>query len=164
MVLARLSCSMTPRPVILLALLVLVALAGCAQAPGLVDGPEASGPGGPADGGPGDTSVFVDDEPEAPETLTAESAAAYVVASEEHHRRVAILQAAEVDVTEIGVSCEATDVVERGDGYEVVVDCGFWYEFQDGDAVGIADGAPYTATYVVDETSIERVGEEPALG
>ena len=164
MVVARLHGGMTRQTVTLVALLVLVALAGCVQAPGLVDGPEASGPGGQADGGPGDTSVLVDDEPERPETLTAESAAAYVVAYEEHHRRLAILQSAEVDVTDIGVVCEATDVAARGDGYEVAVDCGFWYEFEDGDAVGIADGVPYTATYVVTASSLSRVGEDPALG
>ena len=131
------------------------------------DGGSAGGDGpGPArdDDHRSDVSAPGDDAPTPPATLTTGTAVASTEAAEEHHRGVAILRAAVLDVTEVSVTCTAVEVAETGDGYEVVVACGFSSEFQDGDVVGVADGVPYEATYVVDETSIGRVGEEPALG
>ena len=153
-----LGLAMSRHPLVPLAVLALVTLGGCLQVAGL---PETADLGGPAAGGPaGPSSPGPDGAPEHPGTLTADTAAAYVEAYEEHHREVTVLREAEVDVTDVSVDCTATDVVATGDGYEVTVDCGFSYEFEDGDTVGIADGVPYQATYVVDESSIGRVGEE----
>ena len=63
------------------------------------------------------------------------------------------------DVVRVGTRCRV-ETVEGIDGsLAVTVACGHWYEFERGDPVGIADGAPYSVTHVVGDGGVERTGE-----
>lgn len=124
------------------------------------DDPATSGLAGGVGNVGGGSAPGPEAYPEPPATLTAGSVGAYVAAYEEVYREVYILQHATVDVTEVGVDCTPVSVSAVGDDFRVVVECGSWYEFEDGDHQGIADGAGYTAVYVVGPERIERLDGE----
>ena len=148
---------------LLASLVVLLGLTGCLGVAGQGGSPVSPAVGdGPADP-TGGTEPADGTTPTPPAPLTAESAAAYAVALETDYREVRILRTTTVDVTNVDVRCEPASTAASGDGYEVEVACGFSNEFRDGGAVGIADGVPYVATYLVTPDSVERLGEEPTL-
>lgn len=67
------------------------------------------------------------------------------------------------DVVRLGITCDVETVDPVDDTYAVTVSCGHWYEFQTGDTIGIADGAPYAVTHVVSDGGIERTGNREFL-
>ncbi|WP_380676295.1 hypothetical protein [Salinigranum sp. GCM10025319] len=103
--------------------------------------------------------------PDRPPTLNEETAAAYVADYEEVYRHNTIVEDPGEGVErirEVVVGAGPVSVSERDDGYEVVVSVGFYYTFGDdgsGQPTGIADGRPYEATYFVNETTTERLGD-----
>lgn len=134
---------MNPAPAAVIALLVLVA--GCT----------APGTGPVTDGDPVSVRAF----PSFPTDLTPDAAGAYAAEVEEAYRHNAILATADVEViTSISVGCHPSTVTAVGDGYRVTVDCGFGWMFEDEGSAGVADGAPYRATYWVGGRLVERVG------
>ena len=100
--------------------------------------------------------------PDRPPELTEETAGPYVAEYEEVYRYNAIVEEEAERIQEIVVGAGVVSVTPRDDGYEVVVSVGFYWTFGDdgsGQPTGIADGRPYEATYLVDATTTERLGD-----
>lgn len=126
------------------ALIVLVCLSGCLGAPFL------------------DDTIEEKEYPDRPLTLNEVTAGPYVAAYEEVYRHNAIVEEETETIQEIVVGAGVISVSERDDGYEVVVSVGFYWTFGDdgaGQPTGIADGRPYEATYFVNGTRTERLGD-----
>lgn len=126
---------------IAIALLVLVVTTGCLGTVSMDTGP------GNADTGT-DSEPPTRDLPEPPAELTAETAASFAATYEEVHKHNDIIQT-QAGVVDLGTKCGVDDVEGTNGQYRVTLDCGHWWEFQQGDNRGIADGAPYEVTYVV---------------
>lgn len=97
-----------------------------------------------------------------PPTLNEETAGPYVPAYEEVYRHNAIVDEETETIQEIIVGAGVVSVSERDDRYEIVVSVGFYWAFGDdgsGQPTAIADGRPYEATYFVNETRTERLGD-----
>ncbi|AUV84058.1 hypothetical protein C2R22_18460 [Salinigranum rubrum] len=109
----------------------------------------------------GDT-VVEREYPDRPPELTEETVGPYVAEYEEVYRYNAIVEEETERIQEIVVGAGVVSVTPRDDGYEVVVSVGFYWTFGDdgsGQPAGIADGRPYEATYFVNATATERVGD-----
>lgn len=146
-------------PKTVVSLLVLLALSGCLQVAGLQGSPESSDLGSQVDVPGGVSAPGPEPFPPEPSELTPESVGEYVEAHETVYEELRILREASVDVTDVGVECTSVSVSEADDTFGVEVECVSWYEFQDGDAVGIADGAGHVAVYEVSDDGIERIEE-----
>jgi len=101
--------------------------------------------------------------PTAPGNLTTATAGEFGVAYEEARMHNELVEK-HPDIVRVGTRCDVESVDRLDGSYAVTVSCGHWYEFQHGDVVGIADGAPYTVTHVVGEDGIEHTGDrEPSF-
>jgi hypothetical protein len=110
----------------------------------------------------GNDTVEPKEYPDPPPTLDEETAGPYVAASEEVYRHNLIVEEQTETIQEIVVGAGIVSVTPRDDGYEVVVSVGFYWTFGDdgsGQPTGIADGRPYEATYFVNDTTIDRLGD-----
>jgi hypothetical protein len=135
---------MVPRTKFGLMFAATVLLAGCL---GVLTGSDAVGPR---------------EFPDRPPTVDEETAGPYVAAYEEVYRHNAIVAEETETIQEIVVGAGVVSVTARDDGYEVVVSVGFYWTFGDdgsGQPTGIADGRPYEATYFVNGTATERLGD-----
>ncbi len=96
--------------------------------------------------------------PDRPSELTEETVGPYVAEYEEVYRHNVIVKEEGERIQEIVVGAGAVSTTPRDDGYEV----GFYWTV-DGDGsgqpTGIADGRPYEATYSVNATMTERLGD-----
>ncbi|WP_152041916.1 hypothetical protein [Salinigranum salinum] len=113
-------------------------------------------------GAPTDDAVGPKEYPDRPPTVDAETAGPYVAAYEEAYRHNRIVEEETETIQEVVVGAGVVSATERGDGYEVVVSVGFYWTFGDdgsGQPTGIADGRPYEATYFVNATATERLGD-----
>lgn len=135
---------MSPRSLAAVATVAIVCLAGCLGGVG------------------GNDTVGQWEYPDRPPTLDEETAGPYVAAYEEVYRHNLIVDEETETIREIVVGAGVVSVTPRDDGYEVVVSVGFYWTFGDdgsGQPTGIADGRPYEATYFVDETTTDRLGD-----
>jgi hypothetical protein len=135
---------MSSHPLAAVAVVVLVCLSGCLGA------------------AIGDGAIDKKEYPDRPPTLNEETAGPYVAAYEEVYRHNVIVDEETETIREIVVGAGIVSVNERDDGYEVVVSVGFYWTFGDdgtGQPTGIADGRPYEATYFVNDTRTERLGD-----
>ena len=110
----------------------------------------------------GNDAVGPKEYPDRPPTVDEETAGPYVAAYEEVYRHNAIVAEETETIQEIVVGAGVVSVTARDDGYEVVVSVGFYWTFGDdgsGQPTGIADGRPYEATYFVNGTATERLGD-----
>lgn len=153
---------MTRRRLAALSLLGLLLVAGCVDA-GLLDGTAPSGTQHPPGNAtevptPNAANPVVLDLPDAPDSITTDTVGPFVTASEEvrmHNEIVSETQG----VVRLGVDCDVETNEATADGFTVTVQCGHWYEFDNSDGRGIADGAPYQVTYVVGEDGSVAYGE-----
>lgn len=167
---------MTRRPSVVLLLAGLVLASGCLGTASLGPGPDTAPVPDPDDEGGPEPDVDENDTatqftrpnasdpvplplPDVPATLSAETAGEFAAAYEEVRMHNELLSDVEDTITELGTSCEAVSVEADGEAYRATVECGHWYEFESGSAVGIADGAPYRTTYLVDDEAIEQTGD-----
>jgi hypothetical protein len=119
----------------------------------------------PADGA-GSHAVEPLAPPERPDSLDGASAGEYVATYEEVRKHNELLaRTTDVSITRITVGCRPRSVDEQADGFAVEVLCAFSYEFgENGTPTGVADGAPYSARYLVGENATELRGLWSALG
>jgi len=118
----------------------------------------------PADGGPGDHAVEPLTPPERPESLDEASVGRYAAAYEQVRKHNELLaKTTDVSITSISVGCRPRSIDEQADGFAVEVLCAFSYEFGE-TPTGVADGAPYSARYLVGENATELRGLWSALG
>lgn len=96
--------------------------------------------------------------PDRPPELTEETVGPYVAEYEEVYRYNAIVREEAERIQEIVVGAGVVSITPRDGGYEV----GFYWTFGDDGSdqpTGIADGQPYEATYSVNATTTERLGD-----
>ena len=101
--------------------------------------------------------------PTVPSNLSAATVGEFAAAYEEARMHNELVSK-NSDIVRLGTKCDV-ETVDRIDGsYAVTISCGHWYEFHSGDAVGIADGAPYVVVHTVGEDGVERTGDrEPSF-
>jgi len=113
-------------------------------------------------GGIGGDAVGPREYPERPPTVDAETAGPYAAAYEEVYRHNRIVEEETETIREIVVGAGVVSVSERDDGYEIVVSVDYYWTFG-GDGpdrpIAIADVEPYEATYFVNETTTDRLGD-----
>lgn len=145
-----------------LSLLGLLLVAGCVDS-GVLGGTVPNSD----DGTPGNaTKVPTPDErepvvrevPAVPESRTTETVGQFIEEYEEVRMHNELVSEVE-DIVRLGINCNVDSVATEEDVYTVTVDCGHWYEFDNSDGRGIADGAPYRIEYVVRADGSVEYGE-----
>lgn len=119
--------------------------------------PDTTGDTDGASGGQTVQTVHYLELPDHPASLDETVVVEYVIAHEKAIKHNEVLASHPSDApTEIEVYCSDTSVEEADGEFPVELDCGYSYTTENEERVAITDDVPYTVTYSINATTIER--------